>query len=75
MAKRANGEGTIKKRTFKRKDDSMYVRWYARITVAWDGKKKTSLDGPLRVKKDEAKQDLIRLRKEQRTGILGPGER
>ena len=70
MARRANGEGTIKKRTFKREDGSSYVRYYARVTVSWDGHSKRSKDGPLRVKKEEAKGDLLRLQKLQAKGTL-----
>lgn len=61
MPRRTAGEGTIKERMFKKKDGSSYKRWFARITIGWDGNKKESKDGPLRSKKAEAHQDLKNL--------------
>lgn len=66
--RRASGEGTIRKRAFKRKDGSSYTRWFARITIAWDGSKQRWRDGPLRVKEKEALEDLKAMQKELASG-------
>lgn len=66
--RRASGEGTIRKRTFRRKDGSTYVRWFARITTAWDGSKQKFKDGSLRAKEKEASEDLKTMQKELASG-------
>ena len=70
MAKRAAGEGTIRKRTYTNANGKNYKRWFARVTVTWDGKKKTSKDGPMRETQEEAKEDLRRLQKLLAAGNL-----
>jgi hypothetical protein len=68
--RRARGEGAILKRVFKRPDSSSYTRFYARITVAYDGLKQQKQDGPMRKMEKEAKADLAALLKAQETGQL-----
>lgn len=68
--RRASGEGTIRKRTIKRKDGTTYVRYFARITLSWDGRKKLSKDSPLRATEREAKTDLSNLKQQQARGML-----
>ncbi len=68
--KRANGEGTIIKRTIKRKDGTIYTRFHARITLDFKGKKQLQRDGPWREKQQEAKNDLARLLREAKRGGL-----
>ncbi len=68
--KRANGEGTIIKRTVKRKDGTTYPRFHARVTLNISGEKQTQQDGPWREKQMEAKHDLTRLLREAQSGGL-----
>lgn len=46
--RRARGEGGIKRRAFKRSDGTAYKRYYARITVSYDGARQSWQDGPMR---------------------------
>ncbi len=55
---------------FKRPDGSSYTRFYARITVAYDGLKQDKQDGPMRKTEKEAKLDLAALLKAQEAGQL-----
>lgn len=68
--KRANGEGTIRKRWINRKDGTTYKRYFARITISWDGRHKKSKDGPLRKTQEEAKDDLTQLQQQLAKGLL-----
>ena len=61
MPKRASGEGSIKKRTYQRANGTRYTRWYARVTLAWDGQQQETHDGPMRDTQTEAREDLKRL--------------
>jgi integrase len=70
MAKRSNGEGTVMKRTLKRKDGTTYVRWVARVTVGFDGVKQSFRYGPKRKTQAEAKVDLRGLQAELAAGVL-----
>jgi integrase len=70
--KRADGEGTIRKRTFTRKDGSKYHRYFAVISDGYkpDGKRKRK-EGSLREYERDARLDLKRMiqeRDEQRPG-------
>lgn len=71
MARRSDGEGTIKKRVLKRANGTSYVRWYARITLEWNGKRKRGKDGPLRKTQKEAHGDLVELKRQQMSSGLG----
>ncbi len=73
MARRSDGEGTIKKRILTRANGTTYTRWYARITLRWDGKRKKSKDGPLRKTQKEAHGDLVELERQQKSGRLKDG--
>lgn len=68
--KRANGKGTIRKRTLKHSDGSTYTHWFARVTTGWDGSKKTTRDGPLRKRQNEGRADLAQLQRQQKQGLL-----
>jgi integrase len=70
MPRRAPGEGTIRKRTMQRDDSGSYVRWFARVTTGWDGKRKKSKDGPLRKTQKEAANDLKALQKQLQAGTI-----
>ena len=54
--RRANGEGAICRREFKRSDGTTYIRHYARITTGYLRGERHS--GPLRNRQMEAKEDL-----------------
>lgn len=71
MAKRAAGEGTIRKRNIKRKDGSSYTRWFAVITLQWtpDGEQKR-IEGSWRKTQAEAKTDLKQLLEQLEKGQL-----
>lgn len=68
--KRANGEGTIIKRTVKRKDGTSYTRFHARVSLDVKEEKQLQRDGPWREKQQEAKNDLRRLLREAKRGAL-----
>ena len=72
MTKRANGEGSIRTRTNTRKDGSSYTRYAAVITTECNSKKQKRLEGSSRKSKEEALQDLEKLKKAQLNAIEKP---
>jgi len=72
MTKRANGEGSVRTRINTRKDGSSYTCYAAIITTKYNDKKQKRLEGPSRKSKEEALQDLAKLKRTQLNAIKNP---
>ena len=73
MAKRLDGEGTIKSRTLKRPNGSSYTRYFARIGIKDPLTGETRYkDGPLREEAAKAEVDRRRMALELSQGLLKP---
>jgi integrase len=69
VARRASGEGTIKKRFVKRPDGTTYKRFFARVTI-----NHKTIDGPWRKTQEEAKKDKAALVQKYRHGYQSDGK-
>lgn len=73
MAKRSDGEGTVKSRNLKRPDGSTYKRYFARLGIKDPLTGNTRYtDGPLRDTEGKAEADRRRMALELSQGLLKP---
>ena len=68
--RRAPGEGSVVRRTRKRRDGSKRTRYQATITTGWADGRQQRLEGPLRETERQATRDLAELRRQQIIGVL-----
>ena len=72
--RRSVGEGSIRKRSYTRRNGSKRVRYAAVVTAGWEGGRQKQLEGPLRATEAEAVADLKEMNRQKDEGVLNAAD-